>query len=270
MPTFGDRPPIAGSPLSVILLGESDPGDRDEVVAAWSKFLEEHKREHEILLVEPTHAHTTEALPRSAGPPHVRVVQVAETDPGSALRDALIVARHPLVFYTTANKDFQPNDLQLLLDRIDKVDVVAGYRVWRTRPMWLIWLDRIQRLVIRLLLGMSHEPRIAWAGWRGFWRRLAARWLFGVRVQDPECPFRLFRRDILARMPLQCAGPFVHAEFLAKANFLGCWMSEVPVTWLPTKATPPDPAEARRTRKEIIRLFRRPEFGAIPSSVLSA
>ena len=53
-----------------------------------------------------------------------------------------------------------------------------------------------------------------------------ARILFGLRYHDVACPFRLFRRDILARIPIQSDGPFAHVELLAKANFLGCLMGE--------------------------------------------
>lgn len=264
MPEPVERPPISGAPLSVILLGDGQPSDRDEVVAAWGRFLDSIKRDHEILLVD---AASAGPPPSSESCPALRFVALeANASPGAALRAGIAAARHPLLFYTTANKDFQPNDLQLLLDRIDKVELVTGYRVWRTRPSWLIWLDRVHRLLLRVLLGMSREPRTSWLGWRGLGRRLLARWVFGVHVQDPECPFRLFRRAIFECMPLQCDGPFVHAEVLAKANFLSCWMSAVPVTWLPAAKASPDPAQARRTRAEIIRLFRAPEFRT-PASV---
>jgi hypothetical protein len=50
--------------------------------------------------------------------------------------------------------------------------------------------------------------------------------VFGVRNQDVACPFRLVRREIFARMPVQSKGSFAHAEILAKANFLGCVLGE--------------------------------------------
>lgn len=262
MPAPVERPPVSDAPVSVILLGDGDLADRDEVVAAWSRFLDSLKREHEILLVSPI----ADSQLARVGPDSRSALRVVALDrdagPGAALRAGLAVAQYPLLFYTIANKDFQPNDLQLLLDRIDKVELVTGYRVWRTRPWWLIWLDRVHCLLMRVFLGMAREPRTAWIGWQGLGRRLLARWVFGVHVQDPECPFRLFRRAIFERMPLQCDGTFVHVEVLAKANFLGCWMSEVPVTWLPTVQALADPAEARRTRTEMVRLFRHPEFRA--------
>src|SRR3712207_7375995 len=46
-------------------------------------------------------------------------------------------------------------------------------------------------------------------------RRWVARWVFGVGLHDPECPFRLARREVVTRFPLQSAGPFALVEMLA-------------------------------------------------------
>lgn len=258
----GDRPAISSSPLSVVLLTHPDYADQDEVVAAWAHYLDGLKRDYEILLVSESDSSPSGDSPAadSGGAARLRALHPSGTPgPGSALRAGIAAARHPLLFYTTCTKDFQPSDLGQLLERIDKVDLVTGYRVWRPPPFWLVWLDRLQRLLTWLILGMAWEPRTAWLGWRGLGRRVLARWVFGVRVRDPECLFRLFRREGLAGIPIQCDSAFAHVEILAKANFLGRWMSEVPVTCLPSAK---NAGGSRIPRKEIYRLFQRPDFGS--------
>src|SRR5437667_47210 len=82
-------------------------------------------------------------------------------------------------------------------------DLVAGYRVGLPVPGWLSLWDGCRRLLTRVLLGVTREPRDCWPGLAGWRRRWLARWVFGIRVQDPECPYRLYRREIFGRMPIQ-------------------------------------------------------------------
>ncbi len=86
----------------------------------------------------------------------------------------------------------------------------------------------------RIALGVTLQPLPGWLGWREHLYRLFCRVVFALRLQDMNCAFRLFRRDIFARIPIQSRGDFVHTEILAKANFLGCYMNdEVPLTYRP-------------------------------------
>src|SRR5581483_7229443 len=79
------------------------------------------------------------------------------------------------------------------------------------------------------------------------------------RLRDVGSPFRLFRRALFARMPIQSHGAFALDEVLAKANFLGAVMTEVPV---PHRAQPAAPRESFRHRlDEGVRIFSHPTFG---------
>jgi hypothetical protein len=96
-----------------------------------------------------------------------------------------------------------------------------------------------------------------------------ARVLFGVRQHDITCPFRLHRRDIFARIPLQSDGPFVHVEILAKANFLGLVMGEE-VPLLPGHYPPLKDRLGHEERRQLLadarRVIRRPNVGAVAAS----
>jgi hypothetical protein len=89
-----------------------------------------------------------------------------------------------------------------------------------------------------------------------------ARLLFGVRFADVDCAFRLFRRSIFERIPIQANGPFAQVEILAKANFLGCLMSDEPIAHRP-EAEPPGKWKVpwRQTLREAFHLVRHPDFG---------
>ena len=100
------------------------------------------------------------------------------------------------------------------------------------------------------------------------WCGLLVRWLFGVRYRDVAAPFRLLRRDILARIPLQSDGPFVHVEMVAKANFLGHILGEeIALPGVsPEPRSPPVGGSARAILREAVRLFRQPDFGQSPAA----
>ena len=87
------------------------------------------------------------------------------------------------------------------------------------------------------------------------------RFIFGLRLQDVDCSFKLFRRSIFARIPIQSDGAFVHAEIMAKANFLGCLIGEVAVRYTPQETLHLDDAARRQRRREALVLFRQPDFG---------
>jgi hypothetical protein len=254
------RSPIATAPLSVLLLADRPP-DEDAVAArtAWQQQLASLERPGEILLVRPRSAADVEPEP---------LVITYEPAEGmrSALRQAIDAARHPLVVFCTCDRQYQPADLGRLLAAIDQADFVVGYRA-RPIPAWLWLLDLLKRLLGRILLGAIPEPRRTWLGRRGWGRRGVARWVFGLRLADAECPYRLVRREVLTRLPLQSRGPFVHVELLAKANHLGCLLAEEPVAWSPPVSVVPEvfpfAAEARA-------LFRSPDFGPGPQAAKEA
>jgi glycosyltransferase involved in cell wall biosynthesis len=180
---------------------------------------------------------------------------------GAALRTGLASAVHPLVFYSSCDYPYPPGDILKLLDLIDAADLVSGCRTDRV-PAWLRRLDAAKWLFARIVFGVSLEPRPGWLGWPDWQRAVQLRGVFALRLWDPMSCFKLFRRAALDRIPIQSDGQFVHAELLAKANFLGCLMAEVPVGRLAGNfkgALESEPPGAE-FRSEARRAFRRPRF----------
>jgi glycosyltransferase involved in cell wall biosynthesis len=264
MPDPCERPPIAGAPLSAVLLAYNEGPTFEEVVTAWLAYLNGLQREYEILLVDDGSTDETGAWADALAGRYPRL-QVLHHDRrrgfGAALRTGIAAARHPLVFYTTCDRQYEPSDLKVLFDLINQVDLVTGIRVWQPVPGWLRFLDGLYRRIARVVFGVPLEPRKVWLGWSGLGRRLLARWVFGLALQDVECAFRLFRRSVFVRTPLQSEGPFAQVEILAKANYC-FWLAEAPVTYRPRGQggiTGDD--LPRRTWAEARRLFREPDFG---------
>jgi glycosyltransferase involved in cell wall biosynthesis len=181
---------------------------------------------------------------------------------GAALRDGLAAAVHPLIFYSACDYPYPPADIAKLLAVIDEADLVSGCRTDAV-PHWLQRCDAVHRLIARVVFGVAPEPRPGWRGW-GPWRQATKlRFLFGLRLWDPMSAYKLFRRSVLDRIPIQSSGEFVHAELLAKANFLGCLMAEVPIGRLAGnfKGVPEPPLADNAS--DARRVFRRPEIAEV-------
>lgn len=253
-----ERPAIATSPISVILFAQALSTQTAEALAGWRRYLDAQKRACEILLLQETRPEAP-PNPGDEAPATLRLFAY-ERALGfrAALNAAIAAAQHPLLVFCPCDMQYLPADLDGMLKVIDQVDLVVGYRAGGQAPAWRVLLDTFIGLFSRVVLGIPIEPRVCWLGSAGWGRRWIARWIFGVRVLDPECPFRLARRAIFAQLPLQSGGPFAPVEMLAKANHLSCYLAQEPVTWTP----PVEPAsDAIPFGQDAWLVFRNPEFG---------
>jgi hypothetical protein len=147
---------------------------------------------------------------------------------------------------------------------VDCVHILIGSRAGARVPVPWRAVGFVWRFFCRLLLGQPPERMPGWLGWKRHLARALVRVLFGVRYHDVACPFRLHRREIFARIPIQSNGPFVHVEILAKANYLGLVMGEeVPLQsgHYPPLAQTLSPEEFRQLLADARQVIRHPDFG---------
>jgi glycosyltransferase involved in cell wall biosynthesis len=274
VPEHPTLPPIAGEPISAILIADNEGANLETVVSSWVTFFNGLGREYEILLVDDGSSDDTVKLLTAIKDRHGRVMVIRhETRQGEgvSLKSGLAVARYPLLFYSVCDPAYRPADFKALLAEIDKVHLISGYRGGHPVPAIARFFGFACAMCSYVVLGSS-EPRLpAWLGWKRHVGRLLVRIFFAVRYQDVGCPYRLIRREIFARMPLQSKGTFVHAEILAKANFLGCLLGEEVVLGDRQR---PIPLERRadpvgRVFAEGFRLLQNPKFVAPPNSAVN-
>ena len=152
---------------------------------------------------------------------------------------------------------FRPSDLRAVLAAAATVDVVVPVRQGIARPAWLRVLGGIRKLVYRVVFGIETGPPLAWYGLPAWWRRSKLSWRFGLRVQDPGCGLLLVRREVLERCPIQSQGRFALVELIAKANFAGALIAEVPLGKPTDLPVGPPFADVPGDRR---RVFRSPVF----------
>ncbi len=152
---------------------------------------------------------------------------------GAALTSGFRVASKPLVFYTDGDGQFDINEMPQLLPLIEKYDIVSCFR-----------LDRKDPLVRKI------------NGW--CWTKLV-NIMFGMRIKDIDCAFKLYRTEIFKDMKLSSRGALIDTEVLARAIRKGCTVTQVGVHHYPRTAGSQTGANLKvviRAFKELFKLYR--------------
>ncbi len=128
---------------------------------------------------------------------------------GAALKTGIEQAHHQLLFVMDADLQFDPAELERLLPLAQMYDIVLGYRQRR-----------------REHVGRRFNAR-CWG--------MLMRCLFGLRVQDVNCAFKIFNERVFDHIAIRSRGAMVCSEILILAKKLGYTIKEIPVTHYPRK-----------------------------------
>jgi glycosyltransferase involved in cell wall biosynthesis len=252
-----ELPPIQSEPISAVLPAYNDRATLQPSLEAWIRILNSLNRDYEIFVVDDASTDGSVDLAQNLVEKNafVRLLRhESRSGFGACLRTGLAAARFPLLLISTCNGSYEPADLTSFLKWIDKVHLVAGIR----STAEVAHRDDSKETSPRPLAYKRHKRN-----WTERFFHWFIRIIFGLRLKDPECWFLLARRSIFARIPIQSSGPFAFAELLAKANFLGCLMSEVPAAYHPMPET--NSKWSNSTLREKLAGFRHvfshPDFG---------
>jgi glycosyltransferase involved in cell wall biosynthesis len=155
---------------------------------------------------------------------------------GEALRSGLAAARGDAVFFTDADRQFRIDDLERLLEHYGASPFVVGYRLKRNDPWHRLFVARVYHAALKAV--------------------------FGLRLRDVDCAFKLFGREALDRIQSDLASrsAFISPELLIRAQMAGVAITEVGVPHYPRAAGRPKGATPKviaRTIKEIFVMRRR-------------
>ena len=141
--------------------------------------------------------------------PQLRVITHERTRGyGGALLAGFGAATRQWVFYTDGDAQFDPSELELLVRAArDDVDVVQGYKVRRADSLGRRMIGRVYHRFVALL--------------------------FGLRVRDTDCDFRLIRTAALDRIRLVHTSGVICVELVRKLQDSGARFVEVPVHHYP-------------------------------------
>ena len=123
---------------------------------------------------------------------------------GGAISRGLYAASKDYVFYTDGDAQYDIRELKGFLEALTSdTAVINGYKITRSDPWY------------RVILGKMYHH--------------VAHFLFSLPVQDVDCDFRLFKKEVLDSFSLNCTGGVVCVELVKKVEFSGYDIVEMPV-----------------------------------------
>ncbi|MGE3842108.1 MAG: glycosyltransferase family 2 protein [Vicinamibacterales bacterium] len=137
--------------------------------------------------------------------PQVRIVHHQRNRGyGGALRSGFEHASKELIFYTDGDAQYDPSEMVALWREMrEDVHLVNGYKISRSDPVHRIFIGRFYHHTVKLL--------------------------FGLRVRDVDCDFRMMRRSIFQRVTLTRNSGVICLEMMKKIHDAGFRIAEVPV-----------------------------------------
>ena len=137
--------------------------------------------------------------------PQVRIVHHQRNRGyGGALRSGFASATKEVIFYTDGDAQYDPREMTSLWERFgDDVDMVNGYKISRSDPLHRIIIGRLYHHTVKRM--------------------------FGLKVRDVDCDFRMMRRSIFDRVTLEKSSGVICLEMMTKIQQAGFRIAEVPV-----------------------------------------
>jgi glycosyltransferase involved in cell wall biosynthesis len=201
------------SGISVVFPTLDDGGTIGSMVLAARAAVEQSAEEYEIIVVENgSRDYTAGVLAELARRvPELRVIHHPRPlGYGGAVRAGFEQAAKEWIFYTDGDAQYNPLELTRLVEAAaDGVDVVNGYKI-RRRDRWY-----------RIILGRLYHSTV--------------RLLFGFRLRDVDCDFRLIRRTALRKITLHSTSGIFALELVKRLQDAGCSFVEIPVSHYPRR-----------------------------------
>ena len=123
---------------------------------------------------------------------------------GGALRVGFANCSKELIFYTDGDAQYDPREIKLLLPAMTAdVDVVNGWKLERHDPLHRIVIGRMYHHFVKFM--------------------------FGFKLRDVDCDFRLLRREVFDVIDLESPDGTICLELVKKLQDAGFKFAEVPV-----------------------------------------
>jgi glycosyltransferase involved in cell wall biosynthesis len=198
--------------LSVFFPAYNDAPSIPALVAKAFAVLDACTADYEVIVINDGSRDATgevlAALAERFGPRLRVITHPQNLGYGQALRSGFAAATKDLVFYTDGDGQYDAGELvDLLAQMRGNVGLVNGYKLERNDPWHRICIGNVYNAF--------------------------ARCLFGIRLRDVDCDFRLIRRSLLEEIQLSSTSGTICVELVRKLELTECAVVEVGVHHYP-------------------------------------
>ncbi len=202
----------SGPSISIFFPCHNEAGNITPLVKKTLNILTKLTADFEIIIVDDGSTDGTDKIADSLAAdfePVKAIHHPTNLGYGAALQSGFKAATKELVFYTDGDGQFDINEILTLLPMARQYDIVSCYRLNR------------QEGAIRKLN--------AWA-----WTKLVC-CIFGLKLKDIDCGFKLFKRRIFDDITIHSTGALIDTEILARATRKGYTIAQTGVHHYPRK-----------------------------------
>ncbi len=227
--------------ISIVLPAYDEEENIEQAVNNAAETGEKFFTGYEVVVVDDGSADDTAKIVQRLAEdnPNVRLVEHPHNlGYGLAIKNGFAAARNDLVFFTDADNQFDIRELRDLIPLLEKADAVMGFRVYRYDS------------VLRCILSWGYNRLV--------------RVLFRVKVRDVDCSFKLFTREVVDKLDIECEDFFIDTELVARTARLGFRVVEKGVRHYPRTAgrTTVRPGHIPRTLWTVAKMWVRIHFGS--------
>ena len=196
------------SSLSIIFPAYNDGGTIASMIATGKIAAEQVTDDFEIIVVNDASSdYTTDVLVEMQKRySELRVIHhEINRGYGGALISGFSAAKKDWIFYTDGDAQYNPLELTKLVDALSiGVDAVNGYKAGRSDSLMRIFIGRLYHHFVKIL--------------------------FGFRIRDVDCDFRLIPTKIMQEIQLKSFSGSICLEMVKKIEDVGYIFAEVPVS----------------------------------------
>ncbi len=218
--------------LSIFFPCHNEEGNVERVTRAALAAAKDLADTYEIIIVDDGSSDRTGEIGRRLAA-EISEVRVVHNQPnrgyGGAVVRGLTEARMEWIFFTDGDGQFDIAELPKLIGLLDACDFAVGYRLKRADP----WIRVVN----------------------GYCWGVLVRLMFGLKVRDIDCAFKLLPRSLIDAIELRSQGALISTELLARARYRGLRIAEVGVNHYPRTVGQQSGASAKVVLKAFAELF---------------
>jgi glycosyltransferase involved in cell wall biosynthesis len=204
---MADSEQASPSSLSIFFPAYNDSGTIASLVITAVQSASKLTPDYEVIVVNDGSSDSTAQILNELARVYPRlkiVTHQVNRGYGGALRSGFATASKDVIFYTDGDAQYDPSEIELLWRKMASgVDLVNGYKISRSDPWHRIVIGRVYHHTVKMM--------------------------FGLRVRDVDCDFRLLRRSIFERVQLEKNSGVICLEMMKKIQDGGFTVVEVPV-----------------------------------------